>query len=136
MYIFVYGTLRTNYAQIGNKITNDRIKGLLFDLGGCPGFLAAELNNDLWRGPQPTGWVVGEVIEIDPAILPTLDQYEGVDRNLYTRMKVTTEKGYEVWVYMINPSMCDTSRLILSGDWHQPNPVPEAPTNPVPENPA
>jgi gamma-glutamylcyclotransferase (GGCT)/AIG2-like uncharacterized protein YtfP len=109
--IFVYGTLKTgcgaNSILQGRAefICEDRIEGSLYDLGSYPGFKS-----------EGSGLVSGEVWEITDDLLPRmLDNYEDYPR-LYDRVKVQTEKGYTVWVYVINRTVTEQC-LIEEGVW-------------------
>jgi gamma-glutamylcyclotransferase (GGCT)/AIG2-like uncharacterized protein YtfP len=108
-YLFVYGTLRRTGEQLGKPVGPDRIRGRLYDLGGAPGYYPAP--------DQPEAWVVGELIEVEDHTFGFLDHYEGVDRGLYSREKVTTENGYQACVYQINKDFTIGTPLITSGDW-------------------
>lgn len=117
--IFVYGTLRTEYGSIGQRVCSDSVRGAILDLGAFPGYFNT---NSL---PEGSGLVesdvIGEVIAIHPTTLSQLDFYEGVDRGLYRRIKVTTKNGHKCFIYEFNPEMLDNQLLspyqILDGDW-------------------
>ena len=107
--IFVYGTLKTGHGANSilqgraEFVDEDRIEGGLFDMGAFPGYR-----------PEAKSTVVGEVWEITDEHLPVmLDNYEGYP-SLYTRERVRTEKGYNVWVYVINSP---SETLIEEGVW-------------------
>lgn len=81
--VFVYGTL-------GTGVKDDMIQGDLYDLGAFPAAINVNSsNNTLW----------GEVIEVPEYYLQHLDVYEGVSAGLYRRIRTTTLRGVEAWVY-------------------------------------
>jgi gamma-glutamylcyclotransferase (GGCT)/AIG2-like uncharacterized protein YtfP len=109
--IFVYGTLKTGNGAnsiLQNRaefICNDQIEGSLYNLGAFPGYKT-----------EGSGMVKGEVWEInDPALPAMLDNYENYP-DLYSRVKMRTEKGYWVWVYVIEHH-CHPHNLIEEGVW-------------------
>jgi gamma-glutamylcyclotransferase (GGCT)/AIG2-like uncharacterized protein YtfP len=109
--IFVYGTLKSNnhanhfLVNRAEFVCEDRVEGSLYNLGAFPGFKE-----------EGSGMVSGEVYEILDDNLPTmLDNYEGYP-SLYNRVKVRTEKGYNVWIYVLNQPM-DNKMLIEEGVW-------------------
>lgn len=106
--LFVYGTLRTEYTKVGKRVASDRAQGFMFDLGGCPGCLFMDGENQ----------IVGEVLEIETKYLPLLDKYEGVSNGLYSRIEIKTEEGHECFTYQINPQMVEQGAIwVKSGDW-------------------
>ena len=109
--IFVYGTLKRDcHANhfLQNRaefISEDRIEGSLYNLGAFPGYKS-----------EGSYLVSGEVYEITDENLPDmLDNYEGYP-SLYDRVKVRTEKGYTVWVYVLNQQV-QQHCLIEEGVW-------------------
>jgi gamma-glutamylcyclotransferase (GGCT)/AIG2-like uncharacterized protein YtfP len=109
--VFVYGTLKTGHGNNSllqgraDFIDDDRIEGSLYNLGSYPGYRR-----------EGTDMVVGEVWEIADKKLPTmLDNLEGYP-NYYSRVKVTTEKGYNCWVYVIE-KLDDIDCKIDEGVW-------------------
>jgi gamma-glutamylcyclotransferase (GGCT)/AIG2-like uncharacterized protein YtfP len=109
--IFVYGTLKSSHHAnhfLRNRsefICEDRIEGSLYNLGAFPGYKT-----------EGSGMVSGEVYEITDESLPAcLDSYESYP-SLYDRIKVRTEKGYSVWVYVLNQPMTN-NMLIEEGVW-------------------
>lgn len=113
--IFVYGTLRTEYGAIGHHVAQDKVRGLILDLGGCPG--AYHLPEEDYPEEALDRYIVGEVLEITPHILPDLDRYEGVSEGLYSRISVKTHAGRECFMYQINPRFLGQAPIIRSGDW-------------------
>lgn len=104
----VYGTLkkgRSNARLIGDRaefIQNDTIAGVLFSLGGFPGY--HETSPDVAQGP-----VTLEVYKVtDETLGVSLDRLEGFvpgddDGNtFYTRNIVTTDGGLDVNMYVYN----------------------------------
>ena len=127
-YVFVYGTLRAgeindiNLAADRHAIARPRHLGLtrlagrLFDFGTYPG-MVAEPNVDA----QST--VVGDVYEIDDALLPVLDEieqvYPGVD-GLFVSKEVDLEvQGERVacLYYPVAPASVAGRPEIEGGDW-------------------
>lgn len=109
--VFVYGTLKNGKSanhflqSRAEFIDNDRIEGSLYNLGAFPGYKATG-----------SGMVAGEVWEITDEKLPDmLDSYEGYP-SLYDRVKVRTEKGYTVWVYILNHPV-NEDNLMEEGVW-------------------
>lgn len=109
--IFVYGTLKQGFhanhflAGRAEFIDEDRIEGSLYNLGAFPGFKT-----------EGSNMVKGEVYEITSVDLPEmLDSYEGYP-SLYDRVKIRTEKGYMVWVYVINQQMIGCEPIV-EGVW-------------------
>jgi gamma-glutamylcyclotransferase (GGCT)/AIG2-like uncharacterized protein YtfP len=109
--IFVYGTLKTGHGAnsfLQNRaefIGEDTIIGTLYNLGAFPGFKAVG-----------TETVSGEIWEITDEKLPAmLDNYEGYP-GLYSRVRVRTSKGYNVWVYVYNGRVREDA-LCEEGVW-------------------
>jgi gamma-glutamylcyclotransferase (GGCT)/AIG2-like uncharacterized protein YtfP len=128
--VFVYGTLRKGERADLSKhshqfcvdfISPDAINGSLYHLGAFPG---VKIPDGLvgFDGSKPV--VRGETFRIrDASIMVLLDHYEGYP-TLYDRMKVTTERGREAWVYTYNPPV-HPEQLIPSGDWKNSDKVVE-----------
>lgn len=109
MLVFVYGTLMRNrynhqYFLAGQKYLGQAVlRGFaLYNLGSYPGIITDENEK-----------VLGELYEIDQAILPRLDRLEG-NGSLYIRHSV------EVWlddmktsasVYVWNGSVCPEDKI-------------------------
>ncbi len=59
------------------------------------------------------GLIYGDLYEINPLVLPNLDEFEGQE---YRRVKIKTNDGFECWVYeWILP--INSFKKIESGDW-------------------
>lgn len=92
-----------------------RIPGRLFDLGDYPAMRPAE---------SASGLVRGEIHAVlDPAVLETLDAFEGFDPrdpagSAYRRewLRLSEPRGAEAWVYVFNRAL-DPAQQIGSGDW-------------------
>lgn len=84
------------------------VNGHLYDLGEYPGLLLSETDSP----------VVGEVYEVDDALLQELDEFE-VSSN-YLRRQVTISLGDQTktgWVYEPDLQFYSLRKLIESGDW-------------------
>lgn len=119
--VFVYGTLRTS------KVATHTLAGFaMFAVSGKAftfpfiQYMGDRLLDELE--------VVGQVIEVDDAELANMDKYEGVDRQLYERVKEIVysieemesrqgSEGEEVWVYVAGPALVYPH--VVSGDWFQ-----------------
>lgn len=116
--LFVYGTLRRGQSrhallEAAHYSTDGTVAGELVDLGQYPGLVA---------GP---GRVTGELFALgDPALLRTLDEYEGFygfddPASLYHRgvCRVLAREGalVEAWTYFYRGDRRRARRL--SGDW-------------------
>jgi len=113
-YLFVYGTLRTEFnpvQRIGDFIRKAKIKGTMYDLGTFPG-VTVEGEDE----------IVGEIVKVDKSDIVALDKYENVPK-LYTRELVNTieEPGlesYEVYVYNCNCIKDEDKKFVIkNGDW-------------------
>jgi gamma-glutamylcyclotransferase (GGCT)/AIG2-like uncharacterized protein YtfP len=126
-YVFVYGTLRAgeindiNLAADRHAIARPRHLGLttlagrLFDFGNYPGMVAEP------AGVQSA--VIGDVYEIDDALVPVLDEieqvYPGVD-SLFVAREVDVEvQGERVacLYYPVAPAAASGRPEIAGGDW-------------------
>ncbi|WP_028230713.1 gamma-glutamylcyclotransferase family protein [Paraburkholderia mimosarum] len=126
-YVFVYGTLRAgeindiNLAADRHAIARPRhlgratVAGRLFDFGSYPGMVAAPAHAQ--------SSVVGDVYEIDDALLPVLDEieqvYPGVD-GLFVSSEVDVEmRGDRVacLYYPVAPAAIAGRPEIAGGDW-------------------
>lgn len=105
MKLFIYGTLRKeakSHIKPSISLGLDSVNGKIYDINGhYPGF------------KPDRGKVVGEVVEIGEGNLDLLDAYEGDE---YKRVKITTDKGAETWIYEYTPEV-SKSQEIKSGDW-------------------
>jgi gamma-glutamylaminecyclotransferase len=112
--LFVYGTLRRGEVAHG-ELRGARLLAAtktiaayeLVDLGEYPALVE--------RG---TDHVVGEVYEVDPDLLRTLDAYEDVPE-LYERKPVRLIDG-EAEGYVLPSSRALNAPRIPSGDWRSP----------------
>lgn len=131
-YIFVYGTLRKGErADLSREqshfsaqfVGEDRIAGVLYNLGSYPGVKnASDFENSaipaagVEAGSSLSETITGEVFRArDDSLGQVLDAYEGFPY-LYNREQVTTENGRLVWVYTYNDDV-PAEKLIPSGDW-------------------
>lgn len=120
-HVFVYGTLRRGDVRwhhlepfvLGG--TSDTVRGVVFDTGfDYPG---AWFDSD--------GTIHGETFELRPdtidEALAVLDDVEGVVDGDYTRVEVTTGRGYRAWAYAYGAD--DEFEPIPSGDWLEHRPI-------------
>ncbi|HKT98422.1 MAG TPA: gamma-glutamylcyclotransferase family protein [Paraburkholderia sp.] len=124
-YVFIYGTLRAgevndiNLAAARNAIGQPRlvgrtaVAGRLFDFGTYPGMVA-----DAHAAP-----VIGEVYEVDDALVAVLDEieevYPGVD-GLFVAQKVNVEvegEQIECLFYPVAHHAVKGRPQIHGGDW-------------------
>ena len=85
-----------------------KVRGGLYDFGEYPGLLLDEASS----------LVIGEVYEIDDAILNKLDDIEA--GSYYRRKQVEVALGNRrmiCWVYEPDPELYPRRMLITSGDW-------------------
>lgn len=113
--VSVYGTLRQGGEHAMTKLFPDskfigraNVSGRLYDLGEYPCLLADEASSP----------VVGEVYEIDDAILKKLDDYEA-ESNYRRRQVEATVGNHQMmcWIYEPEPEFYSLHTLIESGDW-------------------
>lgn len=120
----VYGTLKTGHganSYLQGKsdfVTESRVSGELYGLGGFPGLKKVIEENEegvvpfVSEGPC----VQVELFRITDENLPRmLDGYEGYP-NLYTRSRFATESGDIAWSYVYNRET-EADRIIPSGKW-------------------
>ncbi|WP_322043327.1 gamma-glutamylcyclotransferase family protein [Paraburkholderia sp. J67] len=124
-YVFVYGTLRAgeindiNLAAARHAIRQPRlvgqaaVAGRLFDFGRYPGMVA-----DLQAAP-----VLGDVYEIDEALVPVLDEieevYPGVE-GLFLSRQVSIEVDgaqHDCLFYPVAQHAVEGLPQIHGGDW-------------------
>ncbi len=86
--LFVYGTLKRRAIEAGAQPAS-----IAADLHDCGGYLAVTNVGTSHR------IVKGYLWEVPLEELQRLDAYEGVERCLYRRERVTTLEGEEAWVY-------------------------------------
>lgn len=108
--LFVYGTLRAK------KESTHYLDGyVMYNAGPYPYILPAPNSDPNWS-------VEGNLVDVDDDEWATLDRYEGVDRGLYTREKITVQSfdsdhpAEEVWVYVGGDQW---PRIKVSGDWYR-----------------
>jgi len=124
-YVFIYGTLRAgeindiNVAAARHAIETPRflgqtaVAGRLFDFGTYPGMVA----------DAGATRVIGDVYEIDDALVPVLDKIEAVYpgvQGLFTAEQIEIEvKGRPVacLFYPVAPEAVQGRPEIHSGDW-------------------
>jgi len=124
-YVFVYGTLRAGETNdIGlaaarhgisapRLIARAAVAGRLYDFGDCPGLVPDESG-----GP-----VRGDVYEIDDALIPVLDEIEGVqpgvDSVFKPRELTINIAGREVqcFFYPVEEASARGRTRIEAGDW-------------------
>jgi gamma-glutamylcyclotransferase (GGCT)/AIG2-like uncharacterized protein YtfP len=124
-YVFVYGTLRAGEINdiglaaarhgIGapRLIARAAVAGRLYDFGDCPGLVP-----DDRAGP-----VRGDVYEIDDALIPVLDNIEGVQPGVDTLFKsrelTVTIAGRDVpcFFYPVDEASAVGRARIEAGDW-------------------
>jgi gamma-glutamylcyclotransferase (GGCT)/AIG2-like uncharacterized protein YtfP len=113
--VFVYGTLRRgNVGAMWQRFTNAKfvdnakVSGSLYDLGAYPGLLLDDSNSS----------VVGEVYEVDDAILNELDEFEASSNYSRTQVKVFLgNNSVTCWTYEPKREFYSFRNLITSGDW-------------------
>lgn len=118
-YLFVYGTLKRGYCRsfllkeadfLGEAETLPGFR--LFDCGEYPGMV---------HSPHGQG-IRGELYRILPALLPALDECEGVAEGLYLRETVPLRPPHDqllVWSYIYNQPtrhLLDCGRAWPDGD--------------------
>ena len=124
-HVFVYGTLRRGDVRwhflepfvVGG--TSDTVRGVVFDTGfDYPGARFG-------LGDAGDGAIHGETFELHPErideALRVLDEVEGVVEGEYTRVEITTNRGYRAWSYAYGAA--DEFDPIPSGDWLQHRPL-------------
>lgn len=110
MLVFVYGTLRRGAVNEASSfvgaefVSESKIKGSIYDLGWYPGLKLDDLSE-----------VEGDIFKVNQYQLERLDSYEGCP-SLYSRRRVETLRGEEVFVYEYNGSVHPDDR-IEDGDW-------------------
>ncbi|QGZ61318.1 gamma-glutamylcyclotransferase family protein [Paraburkholderia acidisoli] len=126
-YVFVYGTLRAgeindiNLAAERHAIARPRhvgvtkLAGRLFDFGTYPGMIVASATD--------ASTVIGDVYEIDDALIAVLDEieqvYPGVD-GLFVSKEVSVDVAGErvaCLYYPVAPAAVADKPEIPGGDW-------------------
>lgn len=144
--VFVYGTLRrgeiNDIARAAERhrlaapqlIGTASIPGQLFDLGRYPGLVWQEARDAdtaatslAESGATPAArrpsWVVGDVYRVVPALLPVLDDIEGIRadaREEFYRATCHVRVGstaHRCLFYPIDPDAAVNRRIIEGGDW-------------------
>lgn len=112
MRIFVYGTLRaggSNHDLLKNARLAEKdicLSGYkMYNFGPYP--FAAPCND-------ATSVIWGEIYEISPDMLPSLDKLEGTDQGLYERIY---EPRIDAWLYVSGRNAPRHLPEIKSGDW-------------------
>lgn len=109
--VFVYGSLKRGFynhkMMKGEFVGEASLPGAkLYSLGPCPG---VKLDQD------PDQVVQGEVFNVTPGQLQSLDWFEG-HPNHYRRILVTTTDGQQVFVYEYQYPI-EPARFVESGLW-------------------
>lgn len=123
--VFVYGTLRAgevndiseaaarNDVAAPNRLGTATVRGHLFDFGAYPGLVVDDAGVD----------VVGDVYEIDDALVAVLDEIEAVypgveDRFIASEVMVKVDDTVvNCRFYPVVPSAVKGLPEIRSGDW-------------------
>lgn len=117
--VFVYGSLLSgfyNHVVLGDSTllgVSKSPKGFaMLDLGYFPGVI----KDDSSKG------VIGEVYEVDDAILSRLDRLEGYlahspERGLYDRIEIDTKFGKAIIYIYNNHYGRSKENLVEGGDW-------------------
>lgn len=116
-HVFVYGTLRSGGSAAGllggcARVGSAMVRGTLYDIDGR--FPALLLYGD--------GCVHGEVWRCPTEMLPSLDEFEGVDTGLFRRIGVRAG-DFACWAYVAGPTLASEltpARRIGSGQWRDP----------------
>ncbi len=121
--LFVYGSLRADAAHPMHEVLREhgtpggpaRVRGRLYVIDWYPGLVVDD----------DAGWVVGELwTDLDPAVWPVLDFYEGCSAedpqpHEYVRREVAVESGgtaMPAWVYGYARDV-RALRVVEGGDW-------------------
>ena len=110
--VFVYGTLRrggSNHFRMQNArfFAPGSVRGRLYSIDWYPGLVLDDAADE----------VIGEIYQVSPASLESLDHFEG---NEYRRVRVmvahpnATPLSAWVWEWL---GPCDENQRIKSGDW-------------------
>lgn len=108
--VAVYGTLKAGHGnnyllETAKFVSNARVKGTLYSLGGFPA-LSVHGNTD----------VLVELYDVDEPTLAQLDQLEGVP-NFYQRNKIDSSEG-PAWIYtMDHNDRLSSLPIVKSGEW-------------------
>ena len=113
--VFVYGTLRTGQASSSRLLAGRETTPAVLDdhelrLGEWP-----------WVGPATGSSVVGELVEVEPALLAELDLLEDVAGGWYHRrrraVRLSDGSAAEAWVYTAGTVAGPADRVVPGGDW-------------------
>ncbi len=117
--VFVYGTLRPGASNAwrmdgGRYVGTGRVRGKLYHIDWYPGLVLEDGSDE----------VVGELFEVDGALLRALDVFEGAstegtEKAEYRRARVQVEmdaETLEAWVWEWLGEK-DESRRVVGGDW-------------------
>lgn len=90
--LFAYGMLQPGASppRSASNFWRDRIQADMYVLGPYPVAV---------RVGVADATIDGYVVELDSDELPDLDQFEDTDSGEFVRKTVTTEQGFEVYVY-------------------------------------
>lgn len=133
-YLFVYGTLRSDFLTPELRVLLAPFKsigaatapGWLYDFGEYPGALLAESDNEFGQS-EANGLIQGELLvgKVTAQGWLRLDEYEGYDladpvNSLFVRKRcfVRSARGENVtcWIYAYNGAIT-AAHLIVSGDF-------------------
>jgi len=114
-FVFIYGTLRRGCpGSMSIRFPNSKfvaeakVKGGLYDLGPYPGLRLDESNS----------LVVGEVYEVDDALLNELDEFEASSNYLRKQVEISfAGQKTNCWTYEPDAEFYRFEKLIASGDW-------------------
>lgn len=124
IYVFVYGTLRSGEINDLEKLAQRlglappqrlgpaAMPGTLYDFGDWPGLVESAV-----------GRVVGEVYQVDPALLAAVDaveEYEPGGNTLFVRRSVELDvagKALSCFFYPIDPAQRGAAIPIDHDDW-------------------
>ena len=113
--VFVYGTLKRGGGAFGllsgcEPEGEAEAKGRLYDIGGRFPALGADAGAAVVRG---------EVYRCSAAVLPRLDDYEGVTEGLFRRVRLEIA-GAPCWAYVAGPALAPRLRggaVLPGGSW-------------------
>lgn len=113
-HVFVYGTLAHNGRAAAlldgcERVRDAVVGGMLYDIRGeYPALMLygeAAVRGEIWRCPN--------------ALLPRLDEHEGVASGLFRRIAVEVE-GFACWTYVAGPRLAHEltpAGRMASGSW-------------------
>ena len=103
MRVFVYGTL-TDPDQTATLLEDGPSE---YEFGSTAVLEGVHRVDGHYPTLAPGGSVEGRLLVVDETALERLDQYEGVDRGLYTRVAVSQIDQQPVWTYVGDPERLD-----------------------------